>query len=201
MPDQEMNENQPKVVRINVFQSAMTLGSKLGVYMILAYAVLFLSIYFDFLSLLALPAMIGIPFVAYFLLKKFRDTESPEFYPFPVSWMMSILTFLFAGVLSCMAVFAYLKFLKPADLDQVMLSHIDSFSALMQQTAAGQTDQSQVEAISQQLDSMVRTMKWMCSLSASAFTKLLIQASLTWGNIFSLIVGIIVSKRIKFKKI
>lgn len=200
MPEQEKSDKQPTLIRINVFQSSMTLGSKLGAYMILTYAILFLSLYFDFMSLLALPAMVGIPFVAYFLLKKFRDSESPEFYPFPVSWMMSILTFLFAGVLSCMAVFVFLKFFKPAGLEQVMLSHIDQFTAVMQQAATGQTDQSRIDAMNGQIDSMVKTLKWICSLSASAFTKMLVQSSLTWGNIFSLIIGIIVAKRIKFKQ-
>ena len=195
-----MADTENNIIQINVMQTSMTLGMKLGLYITLVYAIFVLSIYWQPLSILSLPLAIGIPFVAYFLLKRFRDANSPDFFPFPVSWMLSILTFLFAGMISCMAVFLFLKFAKPASLDGMLLAQIETLTQAMQQSAGTVTDSVQVEAMNTQIDTIVKTMEWMCGLSASAFTKLLIEASLTWGNIFSLIIGLLVSKRIRIKQ-
>ena len=106
MEEQEGN----RIIRINILQASMTLGTYLGLYIILAYWITALTVSHVTLSLLALPLMIGIPVVAFFLIRRFRDSTKAPFFPFPVSWMLSILTFLFATVLSCMAAYLYLRF-------------------------------------------------------------------------------------------
>ena len=62
------------------------------------------------------------------------------------------------------------------------------------------TDPAQVEQYNKTMEMMQQTIAWFCSLSASAMTKQIIEASLMWGNILSLIIGLITAKRIKFNQ-
>lgn len=195
-----MQEGENKTTRINLMQTSMTLGTYLGIYVIVLYAVFALSLKFSALSILSLPLMIGVPFVAYFLQKRFRDRNSPEVFPFPVSWMIAILMFLFSTILSCMAAYLYLRFIDHGQIVAGMKNMMDAFTMSASQTTAGMTDPAQIEAFNTQMETIGKYVNWMCGLPASGLTKILVQASLTWGNILSLIIGIITTKRIKFKQ-
>ena len=89
---EEQREN--KVIKINLMQVSMTLGTYLGLYITLVYAITALSVKYIALSLFAVSLMLGIPVIAFFLIKRFRDANCKPFFPFPVSWIISILTFL-----------------------------------------------------------------------------------------------------------
>ena len=195
-----MPEGDKKIIRINLMQASMTLGTYLGIYVIVLYAVFALSLRFSALSVLSLPLMIGVPFVAYFLLKRFRDRNSPEAFPFPVSWMIAILMFLFSTILSCMAAYMYLRFIDHGQIAAGLKSMMDAISLSASQTTAGMTDATQIEAFNTQMETIGKYVDWMCGLPASGLTKILVQASLTWCNILSLIIGLLTTKRIKFKQ-
>ena len=189
-----------KVIKINLLQTSMTLGSYLGAYMILAYLVTVLTIKYPALSLLALPLLLGIPVVAFFLIKRFRDSTQVPFFPFPLSWMISILTFLFATVLSCMVAYLYLRYLDHGALANGLMARMEMMMQSTQAVTSAMTDQAQVEQYNKSMEFMRQTITWFCSLSASAMTKQLIQASLMWGNILSLIIGLITAKRLKLNQ-
>ena len=104
-------QNERKIIQINILQTSMTLGTYLGVYMILVYAFMALSVRYTALTLISMPLMLGIPVIAFFLIKRFRDANCMPFFPFPISWMLTILMFLFATMLSCMAAYLYLRFI------------------------------------------------------------------------------------------
>ncbi len=196
MEEQEGN----RIIRINILQTSMTLGTYLGLYIILAFWVTALTVRYVTLSLLALPLMIGIPVVAFFLIRRFRDSIKAPFFPFPVSWMLSILTFLFATVLSCMAAYLYLRFIDGGALASGLMARMEEMMQSSQAVTAAMTDPSQVEQYNKTMELMQQTITWYCSLSASAMTKQIIQASLMWGNIISLIIGLITAKRIKIQQ-
>ena len=118
-------QNEPKIIRINILQTSMTLGTYLGAYIILAYLVTLLTVKFPALSLLAVPLFIGIPVVAFFLIRRFRDSTQAPFFPFPISWMISILTFLFATVLSCMVAYLYLRFIDNGALASGLMARME----------------------------------------------------------------------------
>lgn len=192
--------NEPKIIRINILQTSMTLGTYLGAYIVLAYIAIMLSIRYSLLSLLSIPLMFGIPVVAFFLIRRFRDSTKTPFFPFPISWMLSILTFLFATVLSCMAAYLYLRFLDHGALAAGLTALMDSMKQSSEMVTSTMTDPTQVEQYNQTLELMQQTVAWFSSLSASAMTKQLIQSSLMWGNIISLIVGLLTAKRIKIQQ-
>ena len=189
-----------KIIQINILQTSMTLGTYLGVYIILTYFVTALTVNYAALSLLAIPLMLGIPVVAFFLIRRFRDSIKAPFFPFPVSWMLSILTFLFATVLSCMAAYLYLRYIDHGALAAGLTARMDMMMQSSEAVTAAMTDPAQVEQYNKTMELMQQTISWYCSLPASAMTKQLIQASLMWGNIISLIIGLITAKRIKINQ-
>ena len=189
-----------KIVRINILQTSMTLGTYLGAYIILAYLVSVLTVKYTALSLLAIPLFIGIPFVAFFLIRRFRDSTQAPFFPFPVSWILSILTFLFATVLSCMVAYLYLRFIDNGALAAGLTARMNEIMQSSQTMTATMTDPAQVEQYNKTMELMQQTIAWFCSLPASAMTKQLIQSSLMWGNIISLIIGLLTAKRIKLQQ-
>ena len=196
MEEQEGN----RIIRINILQTSMTLGTYLGAYIILAYLATLLTVKHPVLSLLAVPMFIGIPVVAFFLIRRFRDSTKAPFFPFPVSWMLTILTFLFATVLSCMAAYLYLRFLDHGALAAGLTARMDLMMQSSEAMTAAMTDPAQIEQYNKTMELMQQTIAWFCSLPASAMTKQLIQASLMWGNIISLIIGLITAKRIKINQ-
>jgi len=195
---EEQNSNQ--IIRINVVQVSMTLGTWLGLYLILVYALTALSFRFVAMRLLSLPLMLGIPVIAFFLIKNFRDTNCKPFFPFPVSWMLTILMFLFATMLSCMSAYLYLRFVDNGALAASMTAWMNSMLLTQESVTSIMTDPAQVEQYNSMMDLLNQSVTWLCSLSPSAMTKQLIQLSLMWGNILSLIIAIITAKRIKLNR-
>ena len=79
---------------------------------------------------------------------------------------------------------------------------MENLSVVMSaQDAAAQqlTDPAQIEQYKQSMDMINQSLTWFCQLPASGKTKYLIQSSLMWGNILSLIIAIITAKRIRLK--
>ena len=139
-------------------------------------------------------------FMAQLSVRRFRDSTQVPFFPFPVSWMLSILTFLFATVLSCMVAYLYLRFLDHGALAAGLTARMDLMMQSSQQMTAAMTDPAQAEQYNKTMELMQQTIAWFCSLPASAMTKQLIQSSLMWGNIISLIIGLLTAKRIKIQQ-
>ena len=194
---EEQNGN--KVIKINLMQVSMTLGTYLGLYIILAYAITVLSVKINALSLIAMPLILGIPVIAYILIRRFREANCKPFFPFPVSWMISILTFLFATMLSCMAAYLYLRFIDNGAFAAGLMERMDMIMLASESAAQELTDAAQAEQYNSTMELLKQTVTWFCSLPASGMTKQLVQASLMWGNILSLIIAIITTKRIRLK--
>ena len=192
-------QNERKIIQINILQTSMTLGTYLGVYMILVYAFMALSVRYTALTLISMPLMLGIPVIAFFLIKRFRDANCMPFFPFPISWMLTILMFLFATMLSCMAAYLYLRFIDKGAFSAAFMELMNSFILAQESVTSGMTDPAQIEQYNSTLEMFRQTITWICSLSPSGMTKQLLQSSLMWGNILSLIIAIITAKRIKTK--
>ena len=192
----EEKENR-QIIKINLMQVSMKLGTYLGLYIALAYAITVLTVKYPAISLIAFPVILGIPVMAYILIRRFRDSNNFPFFPFPVSWMVSILTFLFATVLSCMIAFLYLKFVDNGGFASSLMERMEFMIASSQNVTSNMTNPGQIEEYNSSLELLRQATEWFCSLSASGMTKQLIQTSLLWGNILSLIIGAITSKRIR----
>ena len=197
---QEMEEqNENNIIRINLFQVSMTLGTYLGLYIILVYALTALSVKIAAFSVIAMPLMLGIPVIAFILVKRFRDANCKPFFPFPISWMITILTFLFATMLSCMVAYLYLRFIDKGAFAAGLMERLDMILASAASVTQTLTDPAQVEQYNSTMELLRQTVTWFCSLPASGITKQLAQTSLMWGNILSLIIALLTAKRIRQK--
>lgn len=194
---EEQNVN--KVIKINILQVSMTLGTYLGLYIILVYALSALSVKYMALSLISMPLILGIPVVAYLLIRRFRDTNCKPFFPFPVSWILTILTFLFATMLSCIAAYLYLRFIDNGAFAACIMERLNEYMLASDSVVQTMTDQAQIEQYNATMDLFKQTVTWFCSLPASGMTKQILQSSLMWGNILSLIIALITAKRIRLK--
>ena len=194
---EEQNGN--KVIRINLLQAAMTLGTWLGIYIILVYFLTAMSVKYTALTLMTMPLMLGIPVIAFFLIKRFRDANCKPFFPFPVSWILSILMFLFATMLSCMAAYLYLRYVDHGAFAAGIMERMEIILRAEESATSALTDPAQIEQYKSTMELFRQTVTWLCSLGPSAMTKQLIQTSLMWGNIMSLIIALITAKRIKLK--
>lgn len=194
---EEQNGN--KVIKINIMQVSMTLGTYLGLYIILVYALSALSVKYMALSLISMPLILGIPVVAYLLIRRFRDTNCKPFFPFPVSWILTILTFLFATMLSCIAAYLYLRFIDNGAFAACIMERLNEYMLASDSVVQTMTDQAQIEQYNATMDLFKQTVTWFCSLPASGMTKQILQSSLMWGNILSLIIALITAKRIRLK--
>ena len=195
-----MEERQDqKVIRINLLQVSMTLGTYLGIYITLVYLVTAMTVKYSNLTLIAIPMILGIPVVAYMLIRHFRDENCKPFFPFPVSWIITILTFLFATALSCMVAYLYLRFIDHGAFAAGLMEHLEIMIQTFQAEAQTFTDPAQLEQYDKAMELMRQSVTWFCSLPASGVTKQLIQSSLMWGNILSLIIALITAKRLRIK--
>lgn len=173
-----------KIVKINLLQTAMTLGTWLGLYQILKLVSMPLSLKYGSLGLLFFLLAIGVPFVAWKLIKKFRDETTPEFFPFSSAFLICLLMFVFATMLSGFAAYIYLHFIDKGwfftELETQFTAAKDLLIASgMQGTDAAQFDASQFDAATEMLQSMT-------DIGA---TKQLLSTAMFWGNIFSLIIA------------
>ena len=181
----------PKVIKIHLIQAAMSLGTHLGAYVILVYLSVALSVKYSGITFITIPLMLGVPVIAYRLVSHFRDENKMPFFPFPISWIITFLMFLFSTVLSCMVAYLYLRFIDHGAFSANVMTHMEAISTM--------TDPVQIEHMNNYIEFMRQNVTWFCSLPASGLTKQLIQQSLMWGNILSIIIALITAKRIRIK--
>ena len=180
---------------IDITRAAMTLGLWLGLYQTIKLSLIPLSLKHPVFSLLFMAMAIGVPFIAWKLVRNFRDRQAGGVFPFIISWGLSIMTFLFATMISSVAAYTYLRYLDNgaviAGLDRQMEEAL-AILATAPTNAAGTEDM---------IAEMRVFIDLLNSLTPLQATRQIIGVSLSWGNIFSLIIAISTSmtKRTKDK--
>ena len=177
-----------EIIRINIMQTSMNLGTKLGLCMIGTYILFLAMLKAPLFALLTGPAFLGIPVAAFFLILTFRNRNCRQFFPFPVAWMISIMTFLFATVLSCMAAYLYLRFIDSGSVQAAMSSMFSQAIETM-----GSVEGVQPEMIQAQ----EQYSQWFAGMTPLTLTRQLAESQLLWGNILSLVIGIATARRPK----
>ena len=164
---------------ISISQAAMKLGLILGLYQTVKLMLLVIGLNKSAFSLLSLIAAAGVPFVAYHLVKRFRDNFANDFFPFISAWILSMLTFFFATMIFSIAAYAYLNFADNGMLVNTIVEQMEANKSLFTAEAPKEFN----DIFDQSLE-MVRNM------NPLQITKTLISSALLWGNIFSLIISI-----------
>lgn len=167
----------------------MLLGIFLGVYQVLTLTSMILTVNFKIGSFIFMLLTLGLPFVAGFLIKKFRDKNNIVFFPFSMAWLFSLLTFMFASLLSVMLFYLFLRFI---DNGQFLTNMSSMFEELKQTLEQSNKHNSNIIAFVDKIDSYI---DYYNSLSITGLIKDLFSTNLLWGNIFSLIIAIFVKRK------
>lgn len=171
-------------IKISVSQAAMKNGLMLGAYTILAYGVFVLSIHVPFLNILALLLFLGIPVAAYIIQKRFRNMNCPEFFPFSISWMLSLLTFLFKSVIGALAAYVYMRYLDHGALAQAVS---DSFEAIVPIYTDSGVNADDLDT----LGAIIESFKY---ITPGTFARQLFETTLFWGNMLSIAIAALTAK-------
>jgi hypothetical protein len=180
----EKAKNQTGLINV-----AMTLGTYLGLYQIAKYALMVLTLNSPLFSLLLMAVMIGVPFFVYFLIKRYRNTQTEGYFPFAISWMLTLTTIFFATILSVMVFYLYLRFIDHGAFFESIISQLQNSKEIY--TNSGIED---AEAFSSQLDMFIDFFK---SMTIMEFTKQLLSISLFWGNLIAIAVALFTAKNKK----
>lgn len=174
-----------KIIKINVLQVTMTMGTWLGLYQTVKLLSVPLGVSNPGFSLLFPLLAIGSPFFAWYLIRRFRDRTTPKFFPFSMGWMITLLTYLFATMLSCMVAYLYLRYVDKGALFSQMSKMFHDSSELL--VASGMT---QADASAQ----IARITEFIDSLTVVSAIKELISNSLFWGSICALVIAAVTAK-------
>lgn len=97
-----------------LLKGAMTYGFALGIYWVFKYIFLIFSSSMIGLSFVYLALTLAVPFIAYFLTKKYKEAIGGTI-SFFHAWRFGVLLYFFAALIVSLAHFAYFQFLAPED--------------------------------------------------------------------------------------
>lgn len=92
---------------------AMEYGLFLGIYFILKYAIAVLTPRFPLLTIPYMILMCGIPFVAFWMIRRYRDHDNEGYLRFSEGWNVGVMLFFFASLPEALAVYGYCQFIDP----------------------------------------------------------------------------------------
>lgn len=167
----------------------MTLGTYLGLYQIAKYALIVLSLKSPIFSLLLMAVIIGVPFFIYFLIKRYRDKNTEGYFPFAVSWMLTLTTIFFATILSVMVCYLYLRYIDHGAFFDLLITQFQKMKDFY--SISGIADS---KAVISQIDIFLDLFK---SMTIMELTKQLLSLSLFWGNIIAIAVALFTAKNKK----
>lgn len=163
----------------------MLLGTFLGLYQAFTLASMVLALKFNTGFFIFLVLVIGLPFAAGFIIKKYRDKNNLLFFPFSMAWLFSMMTFLFASLLSVMLFYLFLRFI---DNGQFITNTISLFEVFKEQTP---DINPRLSAFAGQMDSYIEYYE---TLTLNGIIKDLFSTNLLWGNIYSLIIAAFIKR-------
>ena len=177
----------------DILQAAMVLGVWLAGYQIIKLALFVFTLKSQLLALPFFAMAAGVPFIACRLVRKFRDSNSMNIFPFITAWLLTLMTFLCATVLSGVVAFIYLNWFDHGFLVSALSEQISESLQIYQ--SAGNTASMQKMA-----EMMEDVQKMLDVMTPVAMTRQLITSALSWGNIFSLVIAILTARIRPVKK-
>lgn len=121
-----MSENNP---RKSLLAYSMEGGIWLGLYLTLCFAGNVAALYWPGISAIALLLYIVVPFVLYRIMKRYhRNSNIVNF--FSVNWLLGIMLFFFAAIISSIPEYVYYQYINPDYIAQVVSSTLEQLDAM-----------------------------------------------------------------------
>lgn len=134
-----MDDNKNLLVK-----SAMTYGLALGVYWVIKYIFFTLSISVPELYYIYLGLTFIVPFIAYYLTKKYRDNDLNGQISFFHAWRFGTMLYFFAALIVSLAHFIFFQYIAPSDfIAQTMAVFVNQLKQMQADTSFVET----VEAV------------------------------------------------------
>ncbi|MDO5570672.1 MAG: DUF4199 domain-containing protein [Bacteroidales bacterium] len=92
---------------------AMENGLILALYFLIKFAFTYFSLPYPALNIIALILSFGIPFVLYWMVRKFRDNENESKITFGEGWSLSLLIMAFASLPEALAMYFFYQYIDP----------------------------------------------------------------------------------------
>lgn len=115
-----------------LLKQAMEMGAYFGLFLLVKFLLATQSLNNPFLNLASLLMLFAIPFVVYYLMRRFKKTIT-ETNVFSQLWMFGILLFFFASLISCLGEYIYYVYIDPSYLNTqitAMLAMLDDMEQL-----------------------------------------------------------------------
>ncbi len=180
----------------DILQAAMVLGVWLAGYQIIKLALFVFTLKSQLLALPFFAMAAGVPFIACRLVRKFRDSNSMNIFPFITAWLLTLMTFLCATVLSGVVAFVYLNWFDHGFLVSALSEQISESLQIYQ--SAGNT--ASMQKMTEMTEMMEDVQKMLDGMTPVTMTRWLISSALSWGNIFSLVIAILTARIRPVKK-
>lgn len=103
----EKNNTQKGIV-----QFAMEAGAYMGLYFVVKFIFAVLSLNYPFCNVVSTIMLLFVPLVVFFMMRKFSNQNEGGSY-FSQLWMMGILLFFFASLISGLAQYIYYVYINP----------------------------------------------------------------------------------------
>ena len=108
----------------NIYAAAATYGLLFGGYWVVKYIFLMCAFSAPLLGLLYLPLTLAVPFVAYYLGKRYRDHRDDRRISFAQAWLFGSLLYFFAAILVSLPHFYFYQTILPQHMP-VMLEQME----------------------------------------------------------------------------
>lgn len=177
---------------IDLLQSAMMLGLWLGLYQIVKLALVPLALKFQILAFPLMLMAVGVLPFALKLVRRFRENNNLPTFPFISAWLLSLMTFLFATMLSAIAVYVYLKYMDDGFIASALMEAIEESREAYLSILSGED----AAKMGETFDQIAEILPYM---TPSVAVKELVASELSWGNIFSLLIALITSRNKPYK--
>ncbi|MCL1943444.1 MAG: DUF4199 domain-containing protein [Candidatus Azobacteroides sp.] len=176
------------------FKYTMYYGLLMGLYLVFTFLCVVWGTYSnnDILLLYFVP-MIFIPFLAYFLVKKYRNEGLNGEINFSFAWNFGTLMFFFAAMILAIVQYVFLQYISPEFYTNVIKSITHFMENYLNQVPANEINQQQVELMKSQ-------MQQLSELPAYSAIEIAVQnlwSSLLWGIIISIPVAFLVKRNPK----
>ncbi len=177
-----------KLQNINISQGAMRLGIWLGLYQTVKLALFPLALKYPTLTLLLIIVAVGVPFFLWRLVRNFRDNETNGFFPFISAWLLSMMTILFATMISSIVAYLYLRYIDGGSFMTAMAAQMEASKAMI---FSGDLPVADTNAAVKTVENVIELFSSMTPLE---FTKQIISSTLFWGNLFSIVIALITAR-------
>jgi hypothetical protein len=111
---------------------AMEYGLVLAFYFIIKFACTYLSLQYPFLNVIALFLNFAIPFLLFWMVRKFREEHNGGRMLFSEGWSLSLLIIAFASLPEALIMYVFYQFIDPEYISNIVNQSSDMLSTLEQ---------------------------------------------------------------------